>query len=88
MPRFVNRELNDMKDGTNQYVDCLQEVLYAQFQRAFMLVRSSNFRGVGADAFKAYIEEVSIHFLNRIIELTGELKEATPLIVGPFFAFF
>ncbi|MCL2811899.1 MAG: LXG domain-containing protein [Clostridia bacterium] len=85
MSTFENRELQDMRRVTNAYADQLQGALYEQFKQAYMLVRSQNFRGGSADAFKAYIEAVAIHFINRILDLSNELKETCNTVAESFF---
>jgi hypothetical protein len=74
---FLNSYIEDLDNNISQYSKQLKSALYEQYKLAYCLVRSPNFSGGSADAYKKYIEQVSIYFINSMLNISDEMGNAS-----------
>lgn len=76
MSVFLNQEIEQTASDVSKYCDSLEKALYEQYKVAYCLTKSNNFYGGSADAYKNYIQQVSIYFINIFLNTVDEINQA------------
>lgn len=87
MPRLVNDELTQMLSDIKKAEQTASDALYSQFKAMTKIVGTDSFEGSGADAYKQYVSNVDINYLNSFLNLIKETTTAITEIKDSFTSF-
>lgn len=76
MTRLINSDVTDMLNQVNQYKKTVQDAFYQHYKNIFVLTKTNNFRGQGADAYKEYLARVTINYIIAFINISEDVSTA------------
>lgn len=82
-----NASVIDIYDQTEAHKTTAQEAFYSQYKTTFKLSKSNYFRGSAADAFKAYLTNVTINIISGFLDLTADFSMISQLMAESFFQY-
>lgn len=77
MPRLVNNEITQIISDVAKSEENASDALYNHFKSMTKIIGTDSFKGGGAEAYKTYIGDVNINYLNTFLNL---IKEVTTSI--------
>ncbi|MBP1043046.1 hypothetical protein I6N95_18685 [Vagococcus sp. BWB3-3] len=77
MPRLVNNEIAQILSDVAKSEEKASDALYNHFKSMTKIIGTDSFKGGGAEAYKTYIGDVNINYLNTFLNL---IKEVTTSI--------
>lgn len=87
MPRLVNEEIEQMLLDVKKDSENASDALYNQFKAMTKIVGTGSFSGGGADAYKQYINNVQINYINKFLNLTQDVVDTINEIKTLFLSF-